>query len=250
MRTELWAMALLMVPLGAAQRGAVSGVAVAKAPAQVGVAVDITVTGRNPCGAVRIDPGDGTEPVTHAIVDVPTTVRHVYRTGGRFQLRAEGMGNCDGVAATTVQVNAAPPPPPAAPAPVVPAPGPRDDFDDVIVKAAERWTNTGLVVRRGDRIRIDSSGTVQLSTDAADTSGPGDAGSGRRALSAPLPERPAGGLIARIGNSRPLFVGGDSSFRATASGQLYLGVNDDHVADNRGEFRVRVAVPPRGRSRR
>jgi hypothetical protein len=37
--------------------------------------------------------------------------------------------------------------------------------------------------------------------------------------------------------------------RAYATGQLYLGVNDDHLADNRGEFRVKVAVTPRGRQR-
>jgi hypothetical protein len=290
MRAELWVMtALLIVPM-AAQRGVVSGVAVPKAAAQVGVPVEITVTGRNPCGAVRIDPGDGTELTTHPIIEVPTTIRHVYRKPGRFQVRAEGMGNCDGVAATGIQVNPAPaPPPPVAPPPAVPAPGRvremdtdrdgvvtraewrgsaqafrdhdtngdgvlsgaevRDEPDGVIVKAAERWTRTGVFVRKGDLIRIDSAGTVQLSADAADTSSPGGAGSGRRAPSAPMPDRPAGGLIARIGNGPLLFVGGDARVRANATGQLYLGVNDDHVADNRGEFRVKVAVPPRGRGR-
>ena len=293
MRAEVWALsALLFVPVAAQQRGVVSAVVVPRTPAQVGVQVEITVTGTNPCGAVRIDPGDGTERITHAITQVPTTVRYVYRTAGRFEVRAEGMGNCDGVAAAGIQVNPAPapaPPPPAIPPPAPPAPGRvrdmdtdrdgvvtraewrgsdqafrnhdtngdgvlsgaevRDEPDGVIVKAAERWTSTGVYVRRGDVVRIDSSGTVQLSADAADTSSPGGAGSGRRAPSAPLPDRPAGGLIARIGNSAPLFVGADSTVRANASGLLYLGVNDDHVSDNRGEFRVKVTVPPRGRQR-
>jgi hypothetical protein len=291
MRAELWAMiALLIVPV-TAQRGVVSGVVVPKAPAQAGVPVEITVTGRNPCGAVRIDPGDGTERITHAITEVPTTVRYVYQKAGRFEVRAEGMGNCDGVAAAGIQVNPAPAPPAsAAPPPAVPARGRvrdmdtdrdgvvtraewrgsdqafrnqdtngdgvlsgaevRDEPGEVIVKAAERWTSTGLFVRNGDVVRIDSAGTVQLSVDAADTSSPGGAGSGRRAPSAPLPDRPAGGLIARIGTGAPLFVGADSTLRANATGQLYLGVNDDHLSDNRGEFRVKVAVPPRGRGRR
>jgi hypothetical protein len=126
----------------------------------------------------------------------------------------------------------------------------RDEPDQVIVKAAERWTSTGVFVRDGDEVRIDSAGTVQLSVDAADTSSPGGAGSGRRAPSAPMPDRPAGGLIARIGNGPPLFVGADPMLRANATGQLYLGVNDDHLSDNRGEFRVKVAVPSRGRHRR
>jgi hypothetical protein len=29
------------------------------------------------------------------------------------------------------------------------------------------------------------------------------------------------------------------------SGQLYLGVNDDHLPDNRGEFTVQVSVQRR-----
>ena len=220
MRAELWAMTvLLIVPVAAQQRGVVSGVAVLKAPAQAGVPVEITVTGRNPCGAVRIDPGDGTERITHAITQVPTTVRYVYRKAGRFEVRAEGMGNCDGVATAGIQVNPAPATPSsAAPPPAVPAPGSvrdmdtdrdgvvtraewrgsdqafrnhdrngdgvlsgaevRDEPGKVIVKAAERWTSTGVYVRDGDLVRIDSAGTVQLSADAADTSSPGGAGSG------------------------------------------------------------------------
>jgi hypothetical protein len=107
-----------------------------------------------------------------------------------------------------------------------------------------------VYVREGEAVRIASAGTVQLSADAADTSSPGGAGSGRRAPSAPLPDRPAGALIARIGNGPPLFVGAESSLRANASGLLYLGVNDDHLADNRGEFRVTIDLLPRGRDRR
>jgi hypothetical protein len=292
MRAELWAMsALLIVPVVAQQRGVVSGVAVPKAPAQAGVPIEITVTGRNPCGAVRIDPGDGTERITHAITQVPTTVRYVYRKTGRFEVRAEGMGNCDGVATAGIQVSPAPAmTSSAAPPPAVPAPGSvrdmdtdrdgvvtraewrgsdqafrnhdtngdgvlsgaevRDEPGEVIVTAAERWTSTGVYVRDGDVVRIDSAGTVQLSADAADTSSPGGAGSGRRAPAAPMPDRPAGGLIARIGDGPPVFVGADSMLRANATGQLYLGVNDDYLSDNRGDFRVKVAVASGGRHRR
>jgi len=99
-------------------------------------------------------------------------------------------------------------------------------------------------------VHIESAGTVQLSADASDTSSPGGARSGRRAPSAPLPDRPAGGLIARIGDGPPLFVGGDPMLRANASGELYLGVNDDYLTDNRGEFRVKIAAPPYGERRR
>ena len=143
-------------------------------------------------------------------------MRYVYRKAGRFEVRAEGMGNCDGVATARIQVNPAPATPSsAAPPPAVPAPGSvrdmdtdrdgvvtraewrgseqafrnhdtngdgvlsgaevRDEPGEVIVKAAERWTSTGVYVREGGVVRIESAGTVQLSADAADTSSPGGA---------------------------------------------------------------------------
>ena len=278
---------LLVVPISGQQRGVVRGVAVLKTQAQTGVPVEITITGTNPCGAVRVDPGDGSERVTHAIRQVPTTVRYVYRKAGRFQVRAEGMGNCDGIAETTLQVIAAPAPTSSAPSRVGASArhvldmdrdhdgvvtrgewhGSDDEFRDrdrngdgvlsgaevqdepgeVVVKAVDRWTRTGVLVREGEVVRLSSAGTVQLSGSAADTCSP--EGTGRRAPSAPMPDMPAGGLIARIGNAPPIFIGADSAFRANASGQLLLGVNDDELSDNRGSFRVRVQASSHDRRR-
>jgi hypothetical protein len=39
-----------------------------------------------------------------------------------------------------------------------------------------------------------------------------------------------------------LIGAGNTDVRAPQSGRLYLGVNDDHWADNNGEFRVVVTV--------
>jgi hypothetical protein len=55
-------------------------------------------------------------------------------------------------------------------------------------------------------------------------------------------QAPAGGLIARIGDSAPVYVGDRRGVRAPANGRLFLGVNDDHFEDNSGEFRVNVNV--------
>ena len=291
MRADILAMvALLTAPAIAQQRGSVNGVSVHKPTVQTGVPVEITITGTNPCGAVRVDPGDDTERVTYPLTQVPTTVRHTYQRSGQFKVRVEGMGNCDGAVSTFIQITPAPTaaatstPPPAPPVPtrvramdadrdgvvtraewrgsddafrrqdknndgVLSGTEVQDDRYEVVVKAGERWTNTGIQVRRGDVVRIESLGTVQLSANGADTSSPGGAGSGRRAASSPLPDRPAGGLIARIGNGTPLFIGADTMLRANASGALYLGVNDDELSDNRGEFRVRIEAPE-GRNRR
>lgn len=112
----------------------------------------------------------------------------------------------------------------------------------IVVDPARDWTETGLYVQRGDVVQVSASGTVQLSTDGRDTADPGGSLTGRRAPSAPLADRVAGALIARVGNSEPIFVGAAQSFRAPASGEVFLGVNDDHLGDNQGQFRVRISV--------
>ena len=76
----------------------------------------------------------------------------------------------------------------------------------VVVNPVQRWTDTGLTVRDGDILSLDANGRVQLSNDANDIAGPAGASSNRRAAQAPLPQEPAGALIARIGNSQPLYL--------------------------------------------
>lgn len=114
---------------------------------------------------------------------------------------------------------------------------------DIFVSVRERWTDTGLNIEAGDTVTIVGDGIVQLSADRSDTADPSGSLSGRRALNALLPRSPAGGLIARIGNSEPMFIGDLRVIRRVASnGRLYLGVNDDHLDDNRGQYRVTVTI--------
>ena len=113
----------------------------------------------------------------------------------------------------------------------------------MMVSAAERWVDTGIYVEAGQVLRFQAGGTVQLSEDANDIADPQGARSGRRAPNAPLPNAPAGALIARIGFTQPILIGaGNADIRAPRAGRLYLGVNDDHMPDNNGEFRVTVTV--------
>ena len=112
------------------------------------------------------------------------------------------------------------------------------------VAGTERWTDTGIDVRAGDTLVFDARGTVQLSENGNDIAGVSGARSGRRAADAPLVTQTAGALIARIGNSDTFFVGNRRSMRAPASGRLYIGVNDDYLADNSGDFQVDVTVQP------
>jgi phycobilisome linker polypeptide/uncharacterized protein DUF4214/EF hand domain-containing protein len=113
---------------------------------------------------------------------------------------------------------------------------------EVIVYPQERWTDTGMRVRAGDLIYFDTTGNVRLSNERGDIATAAGARSGRRAAESLLSNQPAGALIGRVDNGDPFFIGNRRSVRAPLSGRLYLGVNDDYLEDNSGEFRVMVGV--------
>ena len=112
----------------------------------------------------------------------------------------------------------------------------------ISVPATDRWTDTGIFVRAGDVITFNATGTIEMSGESGDPADPRGSRTGRRAPGAPLPNEPAGILLARIGNANPGPVGRDNQLRASVDGRLYLGVNDDHLLDNHGEFRVTVTI--------
>jgi hypothetical protein len=135
-------------------------------------------------------------------------------------------------ASTRGAVGAAPPPP--APAPLPPTGG------QIRVPANQRWVDTGLTVRRGESVSYNASGRVQLSANAKDTAGPAGAESGRRPTG-PMAGVLAGALIGRIGPVSMFAIGNQTNpLPMPADGRLFLGVNDDEVNDNTGEFVVDV----------
>jgi hypothetical protein len=110
----------------------------------------------------------------------------------------------------------------------------------VTVQANQPWTSTGITVRRGQRVSLTTTGQVQLSDDVNDIANGNGATSGRKAVGAPVPAAAAGALIGRVGTNGAAFpIGhGQQSVVMPAAGVLYLGVNDDQVADNKGNFQV------------
>jgi Ca2+-binding EF-hand superfamily protein len=113
----------------------------------------------------------------------------------------------------------------------------------VSVSSQLSWTDTGITVRAGDAIVIRASGQIKFSGNSRDVAEP-DGARGRPSTKyAPLPNIEIGALIGRVGNSAPFVVGSDSgNLRAPRDGRLYLGVNDDVLTDNRGEFRVEIII--------
>jgi hypothetical protein len=116
-----------------------------------------------------------------------------------------------------------------------------------VVPGNQQWVSSGITVRRGETINFTSTGEVRLSADGNDLAGVSGARSQRHAAGSPLPQFFAGALIGRIGNGAPFAIGDQTSIRMPAAGILWLGINDDVVADNAGQFNV---VITRGRVRR
>jgi hypothetical protein len=117
----------------------------------------------------------------------------------------------------------------------------------IAVPANQAWTPTGITVRKGDVLTIRATGEARLSTDGQDIADATGSRSQRSAPNAPLPGNLAGTLIARVGNGAPFPIGNDTTVTMPANGQLFLGINDDNVADNSGGFRAEIQ---RGSNRR
>jgi hypothetical protein len=114
----------------------------------------------------------------------------------------------------------------------------------VVVPANVQWTNTGFNVSRGQYLRFEPSGEIRLSTNGEDIARAAGAASGRTADKATIPTIPVGALIGRVGNGQPFSIGDTTNaFDMPDNGRLFLGVNDDHVQDNSGNYVVKIWEP-------
>ena len=114
----------------------------------------------------------------------------------------------------------------------------------VIVPSNVPWTNTGIKVTREQRIRFETFGVIRLSFDGNDVAMAAGARSGRMSAKAPMPSAFVGALIGRVNSSKPFSIGNTAqALQMPADGRLFLGVNDDLVADNSGNYVVRVWEP-------
>jgi hypothetical protein len=107
------------------------------------------------------------------------------------------------------------------------------------------WSNSGLVVRKGQRLRISSSGRVSL-------------GRGRFATPIGVSTIPdndklmrneaTGALIAVIGDDNDdfIFIGTRRDFVAQRDGVLFLGVNEGDLSDNTGSYDVAIEAEAGG----
>jgi hypothetical protein len=113
------------------------------------------------------------------------------------------------------------------------------------VSAQDRWTSTGLTVRRGEPLTINASGEIRFGGGENMKATPSGSSDSNREN--PLPDVPTGTLIGRVGNGQPFVIGNQKSVQAPAAGQLFLGINDSNLSDNQGSYQVEVRRVARSR---
>lgn len=114
----------------------------------------------------------------------------------------------------------------------------RFETRNVQVSLEPNWIDTGIDVRRNERVQVQGSGTIvagrsRITPDGLRSTDP----------SAPLPRAPEGELIGAVGNdpNSPIIeLGSSREFVADRDGRLFLTVNRGSYSDARGSFNVQV----------
>ena len=108
------------------------------------------------------------------------------------------------------------------------------------------WTNSGLVVRKGQRLRISASGRVSLGRGRFSTPGGlNNVPDGDKLMR----NEATGALIAVIGDDNDdfLVIGPRREFVAQRDGVLFLGVNEGDLTDNTGSYDIVIEAEASGR---
>ena len=108
------------------------------------------------------------------------------------------------------------------------------------------WTNSGLVVRKGQRLRISASGRVSLGRGRFSTPGGLNNVMDQDKL---MRNEATGALIAVIGDDNDDFIviGPRREFVAQRDGVLFLGVNEGDLTDNTGSYDIVIEAEASGR---
>jgi len=123
----------------------------------------------------------------------------------------------------------------------------------VVVPANAGWVDTGLDVAQGEGFTIRGNGEITLQKgNPSATCGP--AGLDLMTVQQPIPNQNLGALIGKVAQlisvrkdedtgeeirdevAAYFFIGAESRVTTPIKGRLYLGVNEDVIKDNGGEF--------------
>lgn len=109
---------------------------------------------------------------------------------------------------------------------------------NVQVQLGPNWIDSGVDVRRGERVQVKANGTIyagraRITPDGLRTTDP----------AAPLPRAAEGVLIGAVGNDQdsPIVeLGSSREFTADRDGRVYLTINRAGYTDARGAYNVEV----------
>jgi hypothetical protein len=114
----------------------------------------------------------------------------------------------------------------------------RFETSTVQVPLESNWIDTGITLRRNEKVQIDASGVInvgraRITPDGLRSTDP----------NAPLPNGAEGMLIGVVGDDRNapiLELGSRREFTADRDGRLYLTANRSSFSDARGNFTVQI----------
>lgn len=125
----------------------------------------------------------------------------------------------------------------------------------VVVSADQNWTDTGLDVEEGQELYFKASGMISLQKGNP-MAYCGPEGYNLKTVQQPLPEENMGALIGRVvylvsvekdeetGEEirneivKEFAIGAEKRVQMPINGRLFLGINENVVGDNSGEFEV------------
>jgi hypothetical protein len=122
----------------------------------------------------------------------------------------------------------------------------------LVLRNRDIWTPTKITVKTGDSVTITASGRMHFGGGQIANMAPPGIPFGKQcdAINIKQPRRkhfPALGLscwslIARVGGQSAIEVGRATTFRAPNPGRLELGLNDNYVNDNTGQWKATIRV--------
>lgn len=113
----------------------------------------------------------------------------------------------------------------------------------VVIQADAPWQDTGYLVRQGDRVQIKYlSGEWSIWVDV-DPMTDGNGQTGRPEDCRLMPEANLSGLIGRVGENPPFFVGNEADLFSEYTGNLQLSMNDcTPFESNGGALTVAILI--------
>jgi hypothetical protein len=181
----------------------------------------------------------------HDVIDDAETISFDAGRGDRQRYASRDIARmyCNGGAARGVYHVAPAPPTPAPPPPKPAAEQDKPLPGSIRIEATRDWTDTGVAVKKGQRVAFEAVGTIYFGADDNMKAGPDGSAAvnARQRRGLPVPEMGIGGLVGRVDEGEPFPIGSNTNpIVMPATGRVYLGVNDGNLDDNTGFFRVKV----------